>query len=446
MMNKAFKYLLASLLCITLFACSEDDDPKYPRANIVGQWFEDYSDGTQTYYIITAFYENGDYYTREVEIGITENMNVITHGSYRYNGNIEVIEEDDYDARHYFNSYRVNNSDYYTLDITSEIYHTTHQMHRIIASYDMTPGEIRTFNVGDASFQPFNYVSCDEHIATVDDNGNIQAVKRGTTYIRAISAVGEAVIAVNITDGDNLIDNFPKYLGGSLEKMLSDYGSNHYPLLMENGMSVEVYNVDDEYVQDIGIFYYVPRHIYNINVSLHNRANIQDVFDFFDRKYERVNTLEDAVTYQGIEGDTYFLAMVNKETWSVFYQWSPDPLEQWDAMVTASVDDVIRWNDYDFTNIGEGMCYTTVNDGMVNNCVIYYDENTRNIKLLNLTLKRQISEATVKAWLEERYGTYLGTNNVLYYISGNNLTRSEYCVQITKTNAGLVQLNYIKNQ
>lgn len=444
MMKKSFKYLIASLLCITLFACSKDDDPQYPRANIVGQWFEDLSDGTQTYYRIMGFYENGDFYSREVMVGITENLNSIAHGSYCYNGNIEVIEEDDYDARHYFQSYRINNSDYYTLEITSENYHTSYRLHRIIDSYDMTPGEMRTFNIDDASFQPFNYVSCDEHIATVDGNGNIQAIKRGTTYIRALSAAGETVIEVNVIDGDNLIDNFPKYLGGSLEKILSDYGTNSSPLQLENGMSVEVYNVDDEYVKEIGFFYYVSRHIYNIQLTLHNRSNIQDIIDFFDRKYERVSTSEDAVIYQGMEGGTYFMAMVNKQTWSVIYQWSPDPLEQWDAMVTASVDDVIRWHDYNFSLIVEGLYRATVNDGVVNNCVIYYDENTRDIKMLSLTLNSQIKESIVKAWLKERYGTYLGTNNVLYYISGNNLTRSEYYVQITKTNAGLVQVNYLK--
>ena len=144
-----------------------------------------------------------------------------------------------------------------------------------------------------------------------------------------------------------------------------------------------------------------------------------------------------------MEGSTSFVALINKATWSIIFQWSPDELEQWDGLVTASVDDVIKWSDYEFSLLGEGIYMATVNDGVVNNCVIYYDENTRDIKILSLTLNRQISETIVKAWLEERYGTYL-SNNVIYYISGSNLIRSEYSVRITKTNAGLVQVNYIK--
>ena len=444
MMNKTIKYLLASLLCITLYACSDDDGPKYPLDNIVGKWFVDYSDASQVHYVVIEFSENGKFYEREVLIGLTENLNVVMHGTYRYNGDIEVIEENDYDTRHFYESFRVNSVNSYALDITETVSRSRYQMHRVVGCYDMSPNDTRTFDVGDSSFQPFGYVSCDEQIATVDDSGNICALRHGVTYIRAISANGEAIIEVNVKDMDNLIDNFPKYLGGSIDNFVSAYGANHFDLQRDNGMSLMAYNVNDEYVHEIAAFYYVPRHIYNIQLTIRNSANIEDIVDSFDQKYERLtSTSEDAFYYRGVEGSTYFVVMINKATWSIIFQWSPDELEQWDGLVTASVDDVIRWSDYEFSLFGEGIYRATVNDGVVNTCVISYDENTRDIKVLSLTLNRQISETTVKAWLEERYRTYL-SNNVIYYISGSNLIRSEYSVRITKTNAGLVQVNYIK--
>ena len=207
-------YIFLQLVLLFGFSsCSNDDDgTSFPLENVTGEWYQDYSDESKVNFAYVTFSPDGQFTDREVNIGLNSNYDMLVEGTYKYDGKtVRILSTTKYDPRQYYQEWRVDGVQKYTLEFTEEAVHESHVFHRVVDTYKMNVGDSRQWSVNDASFSVLSYFSTDEKIASVDENGMIHANKRGTVFVRGLSATEEAVIKVEVDDSDNLIDDFVKY-------------------------------------------------------------------------------------------------------------------------------------------------------------------------------------------------------------------------------------------
>ena len=117
--------------------------------------------------------------------------------------------------------------------------------------------------------------------------------------------------------------------------------------------------------------------------------------------------------------------------------------------MTASVDDVAKWFDYDLSE-AEGGLYLNIisyqDNPVCSSILIQFDEDTREIKAIQLGCRSGVTEEEVREWLADHYNFFTLQSGVDCYISGNTFVRSEYYVTAsTNPSTGKVSVAYFKN-
>lgn len=443
---------LQLVLLIGFSSCSNDDDGmSFPLENVTGEWYHDYSDESKVNFVYLTFSPDGQYTDREVNIGYNSNYDMLVEGTYKYDGKtISTLSTTKYDPRQYYQVWRVNNVKKYTLDITDEAVYESFVFHRVVDTYIMKVGDTRQWNINDASFNAFSYFSCDEKIASVDENGMIHANKRGTVFVRGLSATEEAVIKVEVDDSDNLIDDFVKYIGRDFDNVVQDYGIPFYQYGYEGGGIMSLYNQFDDYIKQFTTTYLAKNHVHTIMADFRDRADIQPIIDSFDAKYEPIPFIEDYYHYYIVEQDGKTVTvLIDEKDRTMIYVWQPYGLEVYDGVVTASVDDVAKWFDYDLSEAVGGLYLDAISyqdNPVYSSILIQFDEDTREIKGIQLGCRSGVTEEEVREWLADHYKSYTLQPGVDCYISGNTFVRSEYYVMAsTNPSTGKASVTYIKN-
>ena len=272
--------------CLALGSCS--DDYEGPQYSVTGEWFLDESDANQTKRTIKEFTADGKYHGLQIIIGATTNISEIADGTYSISDNkINAVFTTPYAAQHFSEVYKVNNADKYSLSLVIEGTGSSGVLNRIVETYNMQLGESRQCTISDPAFNAVSFLSYDENIATVDDSGVIRAQKRGTAYIKMISAEGDAIIRVIVNDADNLMDDFTKYIYGPIDQVLKDYGNNYVTFDLRSGRTTVAYQVFDDVVREIEFNYLQEEHVYQILGRFQNRADLKSIIASFDQKYEK---------------------------------------------------------------------------------------------------------------------------------------------------------------
>ena len=447
-------YIFLQLVLLFGFSsCSNDDDgTSFPLENVTGEWYQDYSDESKVNFVYVTFSPDGQFTDREVNIGLNSNYDMLVEGTYKYDGKtVRILSTTKYDPRQYYQEWRVNNVKKYTLDITDEAVHESFVFHRVVDTYKMNVGDSRQWSVNDASFSVLSYFSTDEKIASVDENGMIHANKRGTVFVRGLSATEEAVIKVEINDSDMLIDDFTKYIGCDFDNLVQDYGTPLYQSEFVKGGIMSLYDQFDDYIKDFAATYLAKRHVHTITADFRDRADIQPIIDSFDAKYGPRPVTEDYYHFYVIEQDDNSVSiLIDEKGRTISYNWRPNGLEEYDGIVAASIDDVAKYFDYDLSEAVEGLYFDVISyqdNPIYSSILMQFDEDTREILAIQLGCRSGISEEEVREWLADHYKSYTLQPGVDCYISGNTFLRSEYHVMVsTNSSTGKVSVAYFKNK
>lgn len=456
MKNCFLKYsnyiFLQLVLLIGFSSCSKDDDGmSFPLENVAGEWYSDYSDEGKVNFIYITFSPDGQFSDREVNIGYNSNYDMLVEGTYKYDGKtIKVMSTTKFDPRQYYQEWRVTNVQKYTLKYTEEAVHESFVFHRVVDTYKMNVGDSRQWSINDASFNALSYCSCDDKIASVDDNGMIHANKRGTVFVRGISNTEEAVIKVEIDDSDMLIDDFAKYIGSGFDNLVKDYGNPLSQSEYVRGGIISLYNQFDDYIKQFAATYLANNHVHTILADFRDRADLQPIIDSFDAKYGPRPTTEDYLHYYVVEQDGNSISiLLDEKDRIISYNWRPEGLEVYDGVVTASIDDVAKHFDYDLSEAVGGLYFDSISYGDNPVCasiLIQFDEDTRETEIVQLGCRSGITESEVREWFEDHYKTFMLESGADGYMSGNTLLRSEYYVMVsTNSSTGRVSVTYIKN-
>lgn len=440
---------LQLFIAIGLSSCNNDDDiATFPQADITGEWFMDFSDASKVNFVNITLTPDGYYSDREVNIGLNSNYDMLVEGTYKYDGKIRLSTTSKYDPRRYYQVWKINNVSKYTLDVTDETIYDSYVFHRVVTTYKMNVGDIKQWNISDAGFTALSFFSCDDKIASVDESGMIRANKRGTVFVRGVSGTDEAVIKVVVDDSNNLMDNLVQYVGRDFDNVVSYYGTPALQFVNQNnGMTMASFNLFDDYLKDVAVSYRVKNHIYMVMANFRDRADINPIIDYYDANYDQLSVTENYYHRYLIEqDDSYVIVLIDEMDRTFTCVWNPGALDEYDGMITANVDDFCKWFDFDLSEAVGGYYTVVIDNPAYIGFTMFYNEESRNIEIIQFTCKKGINESAVRAWFDEHYKTYEGTNGLNYYISGNTFIRSEYYVGIsTNPSTGRVNVAYIRN-
>ena len=130
---------------------------------------------------------------------------------------------------------------------------------------------------------------------------------------------------------------------------------------------------------------------------------------------------------------------------TIRYQWLPNGVEEYDGVVTASVDNVAKWFDFDLSEAMDGVFRDYIDNPVYSSVRISFNEDTREIVKLILICQSGITESEIREWFDDHYKPYT-LQDTDCYISGKTYARSEYYVVVsTDPSTGKVFVAYLKN-
>ncbi len=303
--RKGMGLLTAGMAFVLLAACSSDNDSygvpgigNITRDMIVGEWYEpngegsygvgEYkSDGTM---ISTTIYATKDQWLYTNNNGYWEFsdglLTVVTNGdnSGLLNTNIKGVT-------------RIIKLTKYEIEDSSIDMDYIEGAYRIVDTYRMNVGESRQVIVNDGDFVPQEYSTVNFHVASVDNEGNIEARHLGTTYILISSSIGTAVIRVVVNDSTNDFDDVLQIVGVPLQAVTKEYGQIYIERTYDNDTTVRIYNLADDKVMKIKVTTDTARFVDQVKQYISNNVMPDAVRASLNRKYKYYKTIDGVDMY-----------------------------------------------------------------------------------------------------------------------------------------------------
>lgn len=442
---KKIRVLMFAMVASMLFiSCSKDDDSgsSQPKPSIIGEWFEDASEGDVKMFSTMNCHEDN---TVDFWFGYTNTPTSLYDdysGTYSLDGNTltekyvsPITGENTTDV------YEVVSISKYTLVTKLQKGNSTTQMSRIVDTVKMTVNEVSAFNANDPELVPLSYKSSDESVAKVDASGKITAIKRGTTYISGLANNGTAVIRVVVDDPNNVIDDFMSFVGGSIDNVTRIYGNNYVEV---SGTLVErTYALLDETTENV-VFSYYGGVVMMATATLRSSVDSEAIVASFDKKYTRFNDSKYVPVFSTIVDEqeyhiTYFISdgmivyMPYIETPQTEYNFSSANFEQFDNLITMGTADAVA-NIYGITLTEDNMengwfDIEDTNNEVFREVSVMFNEDPDDDEFMKLTsvilyTKSGIKQADIEQWYADHYtatgdekNPYQSSTSPVYYIS-----------------------------
>ena len=298
-MNSIYKkgvcLLMAGLAFILLTACSSDDESyhvpgaeNFTRDMFVGEWFEPAGEGN---YGIGHYHADGSLTTTSIHATKSEWDYSVSEGYWEFSDGILTVVSN---VKHegILNTttkgvYQIQKLPKYELWGSSLDMDLTTGGYRIVDTYQMNVGEKRQVIINDSEFRPQEYSSVNHHVASVDDEGTIEARHLGTTFILIKSSIGTAVIRVVVNDSANDFNDALQSLGMPIQTITKEYGQIYLEKTQENGNIIRHYYLPDDKVMNIrfqtdadGYVNIIQQYFSNFITPDEVRASLSRKYDF----------------------------------------------------------------------------------------------------------------------------------------------------------------------
>lgn len=287
--------VLITLYVFTFTSCNKEDDiTSEQKVTIVGEWLEDGSSSSSKHFFVATYYESGKVKTWEA---YADNTYLPTtyfngEGAYEYDGSSLSLNVES-ELGKTTDEYKVREISKYNMLLYYEQTASTDELHRIIDTYEMKVGESKDIKIIDSEFVATSYSSCDKGIVTTDQNGNLKAVKRGTTYIKITSSIGTAIIRVIVNDPDNYFDDGLVYLGESVAGLTPVYGD----MYRGNAWGDRSYNLIDDVMLKIEVTCETEDIVSWVTIHLTDNADLDKVYQSLKNKYTLDSDYEDIADF-----------------------------------------------------------------------------------------------------------------------------------------------------
>lgn len=459
-------WTLAVLSTLSLAGCSGSDDdnsgnggsggnqggdePKDNKAELlIGRWYTETheSDNTQELYI-TEYKTDGTGWTTYAVTDKTFNNYNEWDSKWSYENSI-ITESftDPLSGVPITEKYIIKSIGKYDFVLTYEELLATDNYHRIISTYNMKVGEAKDIQIDDAEFVPTSYSSDNLMVATVSNSGNVVALKRGKAYVSVKSAIGTAVIEIEVTDPDNYVDDTLPFLGEDINDIKKVYSEVVYTDSQEeDGTYLLNCRMLDKVMRDVG-FYYKDGYVYQI-INLIRNADINEVKKQFDKKYTYLGEVLDSYHYTTTKDYITVDIYLDPTLMSYSYKFKGEnPFEDLDKNVRS----IFNYKASEFSSLighelteeekANGELRLIIKDSSVfESATILFDSDTDTILYYIAYSKDGIEQELVEKWYKRNYSA--GQSDYFQYTdaSGNILIHIE-----SDTDRNYVAIAYANN-
>lgn len=433
---KCFYYrsLCVLIISIGFVNCTNNDDDQQESYSITGEWFVDESSSTIKMMKTIEFLEDGYFKGWTTEVSKVDNYRNNLVGTYNFtSGLIDITYSEVNSPKQVTNKYHVNSADKYTLNITDNSSGYQSVFHKIINTINMTVGDNKPFTIPDTDFSPISYKSCDESIAVVNSSGIIHAIKRGTTYIRVMAPVGEADVRVIVTDPNNVIDDYTKYIGINYINVVNDYGRAILEGEMTSGQYTLKYEVLDDISKEVNFFYHPNNQVYEAIIAFQEDVDLSGIISAFDEKYEKRTSKDPAQHfYHANNGDESIIIDINETFNGIMYKLDYNAFEEYDYFIMLDIDQAldqlkVEYNKEELHSY-YGVSFDLNGNEYFDNLSIEYNPNTLKITEVTLKCKLGVSARDIESWYKNHYFK-TGYSDYKYGTHANNLV-SDYFISI----------------
>ena len=456
MRMKRIKWLALHLSSILLVfgICSCEDKEDTPVYDITGEWIDAHSDLSQTSITTIEFTKEGKFNKWTAHVSKESHSTIKDVGTFTNNGKVDIVYSiknlDQYYPRRLHEVWRIIDIGKYKLHIYDEKNGIEQTYHKVAETIDMGVDAFRTIKINDDDIHVIEYKSCDERIARVNDNGVINAVKRGTTYIRIISSEGELAVKVTVSDNNNIIDDYAKYIGEPVSYGNNDLGDLYTNNPQQDGSTTIEYNIIDDVIKRVYINYFDEYRVWSIKGVFLDDTNVAKIINSFDKKYEKRDSESPHLhKYLSLLAEHGIEIIINDEKRTVDYKLLPNDFELFDGLITKNIDEVIMWLSNHFgqklaiDNSGFSK-FERTNYNYIESFSFSYDVATRDIMSVNLQCDKGVNSFIVNRWYNEHY-TLQNDEDGIYYTHGKNVLLEDYYIEI-KNKYGNIEIGYFNRK
>lgn len=441
--------ILAVLSTLSLAGCSSSDDDNFNGGGgnqggdeqkdnnaelLIGRWYIETHESAKTQEIfVTEYKTDGSGHTTYAITDKTFNDYSEWDSKWSYENSI-ITETfvDPLTGNPVTNSYIVKSIGKYDFTMTYEELFATDNYHRIISTYNMNVGETKDIQIDDAELIPTSYSSDNLMVATVSSSGNVVALKRGKAFVSVKSAIGTAVIEIDVTDPDNYVDDTLPFLGEDINDIKKVYSEVVYTDSQEeDGTYLLNCRMLDKVMRDVG-FYYKDGYVYQI-INLIRNADINEVKKQFDKKYTYLGKVLDSYHYTTTKDYITVDIYLDPILMSYSYQFKGEnPFEDLDKNVRS----IFNLKASEFASLighelteeekanGELKLYIN-NSSVFESATILFDSNTDTILYYIAYSKDGIEQEPVEKWYKRNYSTGLTDYFQYMDVSGKILIHIE---------------------
>lgn len=443
-----FIYLIPFSVMLT--GCTDNSETEingesesYP---IVGEWLEDQSYGDRKALYTLNIKADG---TTEMWQGLSNQSNSLYYsysGTYTYDGSTLVQRHiSPIDNSNVTEKYEVMSIGKYDMITYYAQLTSTSFLHRIINTYEMQVGEVKTFQPADMILGASSYSSTNSFVATVN-NGSIVANKRGIAFIYVDSPEGRAAFRVVVKDPDNYVDDCIPFLRLQVNDVVSMFGSE-YSLLIDNSTGIQSirYNQIDELIESVTFSYTAKNMVNDIVVRIRESADLTKIRKSLDNKYSDVEIVEDGVIYT-VANDKYVYGIYwIPRTRSLLYKVFGHPCEDYDDIIYYTPNQIAAQLGYTITAQDKTNRFfrIPITDNLYDRMEVFIDEQG-NTMAIDLYCKEKVDPNKVRSWFEENY--YPTGRKDYPYGNKENWVASDVLVTIKEDNTnGRTFVEYYNN-
>ncbi len=325
--------LLSSLPVVGLMACNNKEEepaqPEIPSAisePIVGEWLENSSDENMIGLTETHYEADGAISVFAVIVNTEINEIINYNGTWSVNDNILTEKyESPFTGLATTDSYHLMYSGKYSMIFEYDALSEVSQYDKIVAKQDVAVGEAAYFMIDDPEFVPLSYKSTDPHVASVDENGHIQAKNPGFAYIVASSNIGNAVNKVTVTSS-LIIDDFVQYMGKSIQEVTKDFG-NIYFTVPGDPMTQRYFQIPNPDISLVCIGYAMQK-VIMISASFRVGTDMEEIMTAWDNAFGSTSNSHLAHSYIIERNGEKYYAMLDSTDGSLTilpYMETPPP-------------------------------------------------------------------------------------------------------------------------
>ncbi len=438
---KSLKSLLTLILVIlmsTIFMSCESDsiiDPQPPvppvpvepesKPTFIGEWYEEQiTDETMGFYTI-EYKEDGTCKIWSIVGGTA------LHYFNNYDGTYKLYDNDKKLSLNYVSPFTGENTtdDYdvkslgrFSYSIYNQEYDITENLNRIILNYNMKVGETIQLKVDDIGFVPTSYSSAIERVATVDANGNIKAVKRGFSFIRVMSDKEKAIIRVQVTDPENIVDSYLQYLGISTSELNQIFGDN-YKEGYVSGKLIHIYYPVDNIEEQVGFYISSNDYVTQTVSILRDEADFNAIKSSFDKKYTLVKEDNMGYYYSAEKDGRLIEILFSEKNKGIRYKvLSNSPIYmKYDGLINMYAHEAADYLGYSITaeDDSDGIFSAWLNnDEYFDRVNVSYNRNTDQIKFVRLRCNQGVTRADIEDYYKS---DYVATDDAQYPYSLNHV-------------------------